>query len=340
MPSTATLSTTFDHMVVSPVNSDWVFNGHNGISPSLGNYDDDLMGQEEHASLPPITIQSTSIISREPYTVPTSSYNPTVDTITSLLSVDRQQQQQQQQQEEEYEDDYQEQPHYHRIYHYIPQSTSPPSSPPLWLGSSNTTDHLKLSTSSDHLPTFDSYYPLQFKIISHDGGCYSSNYDIQNVLRNDPSVYCSGRTGTVNISLRYLGGRNLMDTNCVLTKIIIRSPLQGFTAPCKEGLIFISHYPIDVEKTRRFDGFTKTDYDQYSSAAAVVDRDDHDPIAWFSASHRQRPQETIHINHRSGKYILIKLLRSEREQDNIDLQYIGFIGYSGPRSFASPPILY
>ncbi|CAO3575871.1 unnamed protein product [Absidia cylindrospora] len=179
-----------------------------------------------------------------------------------------------------------------------------------------------------------SYYFLLFKIISNDGGCYSSTYDIHNILRNDSSVYCSGRTGTVNILLKYCGGRVLMDTTCVLDRIIIRSPGQGFTAPCKEGLVFISHKPIDIEKTCQFDQFTKNDYDTYLAATKKLDLGDHNPVAWFNTSNHL--QQVISINQRSGKYVLIKLLRSEDNQENIDLEYIGFVGYTGARSFASP----
>lgn len=36
----------------------------------------------------------------------------------------------------------------------------------------------------------------------------------------------------------------------------------------------------------------------------------------------------------SGRYVMLKLLRSENEADNIDLQYVGLMGYFGARSFA------
>ncbi|CAO3625483.1 unnamed protein product [Cunninghamella blakesleeana] len=146
--------------------------------------------------------------------------------------------------------------------------------------------------------------------------------------------FSSGRTGTVNILLRYNGNRGFMDKSCTLSKIIIRSPGQGFTAPCKDGLVFISHYPIDVEKTYQYDHFTKENYQQYCKTKNMLDREEHDPVGWFSINDHQ---QEINIDNRSGKYVLIKLLRSEFDDDNIDLQYIGFMGYSGPQCFPSSP---
>ncbi|ORZ01880.1 hypothetical protein BCR42DRAFT_398882 [Absidia repens] len=198
-----------------------------------------------------------------------------------------------------------------------------------------------ITRDKDSIPS-SSYYFLLFKIISNDGGCHSSAYNIHNILRNDSSVYCSGRAGAVNILLKYCGGRVLMDTICVLDRIIVRSPRQGFTAPCKEGLVFISDKPIDIEsniydKTRQFDQFTKNDYEVYLATTNKLDMGDHNPIAWFNTSNHL--QQVVSINQRSGKYVLIKLLRSEDDQENIDLEYLGFVGYTGARSFASPPRL-
>lgn len=84
--------------------------------------------------------------------------------------------------------------------------------------------------------------------------------------------------------------------------------------------------------TSTFDLFTKDNYERYIQANQ--DRlDDSDPVAWFSAIHHR--QTVIEMNERSGKYVLIKLLRSDHETSNMDLQYIGFVGYSGSRCFAN-----
>ena len=91
--------------------------------------------------------------------------------------------------------------------------------------------------------------------------------------------------------------------------------------------------------TAKFDNYTKSDYERYVRSKGGPDRlEDSDPVAWFSMSSSDR-QDIVHINDRVGKYVLIKLLRAEKriegESENIDLQYVAIIGYSGARAFAS-----
>ncbi|KAI8140237.1 hypothetical protein BJV82DRAFT_624344 [Fennellomyces sp. T-0311] len=182
------------------------------------------------------------------------------------------------------------------------------------------------------------YMELDFEVLVDDGGQYSSSYGVENVLRNDSTVYCSGRSGAVNILLRYNGYAHsgiVSDRSCVVSHIVIKSPQYGFTAPCKDGLVFMSRHPIDVERSRIFDQFTREDFEQYmshKSRFSSPEDDDTDPLAWFTLS--KEKQMVIPIHDRSAKYILVKLLRSEFEADNIDLQYLGFVGYSGARYFS------
>ncbi|GAA5800617.1 hypothetical protein HPULCUR_006053 [Helicostylum pulchrum] len=168
------------------------------------------------------------------------------------------------------------------------------------------------------------YVPLHFEILQEDGGRYSTAYRIENVLRNDGTVYCSQRYGTVNILLKFEGC-----TSCSVSHIIIKSPQYGYTAPCKEGMIFASHKPIDIESTRGFDLFTQENYERYTEMNREQ-LDDSDPAAWFNAS--MYSQSVIDMKEKSCKYILIKLLGNDTS--NLDLQYIGLIGYTGSRCFA------
>ncbi|KAI8971080.1 hypothetical protein BDB01DRAFT_812671 [Pilobolus umbonatus] len=66
--------------------------------------------------------------------------------------------------------------------------------------------------------------------------------------------------------------------------------------------------------------------------------DDNDPCAWFTVSNHTR-HCVVNIPDRSGKYVLIKLLRSRYDSGNIDLQYIGILGHSGARSFGKGTLL-
>ncbi|KAF9965315.1 hypothetical protein BGZ70_005070, partial [Mortierella alpina] len=76
-------------------------------------------------------------------------------------------------------------------------------------------------------------WPLKFDMYYADGGEFNAAHAVENVLKNDSSVYCA------------------------------KAPTNGFTAPCKEGLIFVSHNPIPLEKTTLFDNMTREDYEKY-----------------------------------------------------------------------------
>ncbi|KAI7905372.1 uncharacterized protein BX663DRAFT_499499 [Cokeromyces recurvatus] len=183
---------------------------------------------------------------------------------------------------------------------------------------------------------------LNFDIVYADGGEFGSMYGIHNILLNNGSVYCSRRRGAINILTQYRGyveSGIITDKTCSISKMVIRAPRFGFTAPCKDGLIFISHKEINVSDTAMFDHFTKQDYEDYvktkmESHDGILD--DNDPVAWFTLTNEEDITTIINLNFRSGKYVLIKLLRAydyNGSAENIDIQYIGFIGCSGPRAF-------
>ncbi|KAI8062323.1 uncharacterized protein B0P05DRAFT_590505 [Gilbertella persicaria] len=183
--------------------------------------------------------------------------------------------------------------------------------------------------SIEETPTNMNYVPLEFEIVYQDGGQLSANYNIQNVLRNDQSVYCSQPCSAVNILLRYRGwkeSKHQHNRPCFLSHIIIQSPLREFTSPHQQGMVFVSHKPIDIEMTRPFDLFTQDNFTRYTQNNAHLTS--ADPVAWFTASSQNL--SVIDMKERSAKYVLIKLLGS----DNLDLQYIGFVGYMGSRCFA------
>jgi hypothetical protein len=80
---------------------------------------------------------------------------------------------------------------------------------------------------------------LKMEIVSCDGGEYDKHsayglYPIQNVLKNDKSVYCSERS-RCNLLLKHIA-----EMPFTLEKVVIRAPDRGFTAPVQEGLIFVS----------------------------------------------------------------------------------------------------
>lgn len=73
--------------------------------------------------------------------------------------------------------------------------------------------------------------PLKMEIVFCDGGLHTEaarhgrEYWLENVLRNDKSVYCTDNN-KCNLLLRHLG-----ETAFCLKKLVIKAPERGFTAP-------------------------------------------------------------------------------------------------------------
>lgn len=73
--------------------------------------------------------------------------------------------------------------------------------------------------------------PLKMEIVFCDGGLHTEaarhgrEYWLENVLRNDKSVYCTDNN-KCNLILRHLG-----ETAFCLKKLVIKAPERGFTAP-------------------------------------------------------------------------------------------------------------
>ena len=83
--------------------------------------------------------------------------------------------------------------------------------------------------------------PLKMRILSCDGGITDSNkdeksYSVDNILRQDNTVYCTrSKISTCNLLLSHQG-----ETTFCVQKMIIRAPNEGYTAPVQQGMIFIS----------------------------------------------------------------------------------------------------
>ncbi|KAF9572476.1 hypothetical protein EC968_009862 [Mortierella alpina] len=182
-------------------------------------------------------------------------------------------------------------------------------------------------------------WPLKFDMYYADGGEFNAAHAVENVLKNDSSVYCSRRPANINICLKLAEPHQTF----VLTRFSAKAPTNGFTAPCKEGLIFVSHSPIPLEKTALFDNMTREDYEKYvdsihqgSKLSELLEQhgagvDALIPAAFFQIKEDDKTCVLDFSPNRSGRYVLIKLLRSRCENglqrpENIDLQYLGLIG--------------
>ena len=73
--------------------------------------------------------------------------------------------------------------------------------------------------------------PLKMEIVYCDGGLHTEaarhgkEYWLENVLRNDKSVYCTDNN-KCDLVLRHMG-----ETTFCLKKLVVKAPAKGFTAP-------------------------------------------------------------------------------------------------------------
>ncbi|KAG2178047.1 hypothetical protein INT43_003300 [Umbelopsis isabellina] len=153
-------------------------------------------------------------------------------------------------------------------------------------------------------------------------------------LRNRYSNYPPYRILTHHITLS--PGTNRLSSSPVGDN----NPLEENPNPCiMDDSNEVSYSNLDRRQlaTERFDNFTKEDFISHSAVLRNQKTDniqdsDTEPVAWFQV--KRDNQQCVDLAERSGRYVLLKLLRSEHTAENIDLQYVGLMGYYGPRSFA------
>lgn len=172
---------------------------------------------------------------------------------------------------------------------------------------------------------------LRFELLHSDGGEYSQEYECENLLKNDYSCYCSAtekREG-INVIAKFKDG-----DSCNLTHVEVRAPCEGYTSPLGQGMIFVSWDRPDVQATNKFNSMKSVaEFKQY---VAFKQKNgglaEDDPVLFFDLKDSFVVKSKLDVA-RSGRYVLIKLLRP-RYGENIDVQYVGFHGWSGPRGFA------
>lgn len=183
---------------------------------------------------------------------------------------------------------------------------------------------------------------LNFEVSGSDGGEFSADYAASNMLRNDTSCYCSTRRSNVNVVLKFKPqDPRHQDFSFTLTQSIVKAPLTGFTSPVKEVLIFVSHHPPDVEATKKYDGITQSEFLQLLRRRKEdqTGPKEDDPAAFISMV--KGVPFVLHdfLPFRTGKYILVKFLSSDGYEENIDCQFVGFMGFVGKRAFPEASFL-
>jgi len=208
---------------------------------------------------------------------------------------------------------------------------------------------------------------LRMEIVSCDGGEHRRDnppglYRVQNVLRNDKSVYCS-ESSQCNLLLKHIG-----EAPFALEKVVIRAPDRGFTAPVQEGLVFVSMSADDLltgtsAYNLRYDNrsplvsptpSSPTEDNEHISLREALE----DPSLWQYS--RQGTQEDMEerienlrlrserLNAESAdlisslrsdserRRILRQMVEHEDEADGENCEHAGEESYSGPAGVSAP----
>eukprot|EP01026_Neomeris_dumetosa_P068195 TRINITY_DN6670_c0_g1_i2.p1 TRINITY_DN6670_c0_g1~~TRINITY_DN6670_c0_g1_i2.p1 ORF type:complete len:223 (-),score=9.28 TRINITY_DN6670_c0_g1_i2:1478-2146(-) len=181
-------------------------------------------------------------------------------------------------------------------------------------------------------------YPiLKFKIIYADGGCYSQEYGFSNLLIDDGTCYSSLKREGVNLCVQHKRACAF-----TITGVDVAAPRIGYTCPLGQGIIFNSWKRPDEHLCEMFDEVHNVQefqdcVRQYQAKLAQMTGLDQDeipqPILFFDLRGQFRQEYQLGVP-RSGRYVLLKLLRSRNYGENIDVRYVGFRGFYG--GFSSP----
>ncbi|PJF18844.1 hypothetical protein PSACC_01347 [Paramicrosporidium saccamoebae] len=182
---------------------------------------------------------------------------------------------------------------------------------------------------------------LGFDICESNGGEYSEEYRLGNILEDDRSVYCSRLKKNVNILMSHKSSLSSMRAAPFwLDELYIRVPAIGFTAPLKNGFIFVCTEDVPINTFDNYDEIDTTtllDCNQESNGPALpLVPACVKTVLFFQFD---RNATTFHYRFQSAvkdaRYIFVKMLGSFGSRDNIDVEFVGFRGKDGKLSFPS-----
>ena len=172
---------------------------------------------------------------------------------------------------------------------------------------------------------------LNFKVHWTDGGQHSDAFKVTNLLENNSSTYCSSKAENVNVVFEESEGRRFR-----LGKIDIRTAGSGYTAPCKDALVFVCDKVPDMNEYKKFDSLTKPQFEDMKedpllkNATFVSFKFTSDETSVDESDEEEEDTTAKPVNISlspllEGKYVLVKLIRP-RSGDNIDMEFVGFAG--------------
>ncbi len=186
--------------------------------------------------------------------------------------------------------------------------------------------------------TFESDW-LDVVLCECDGGAASDGLGVLNVLRNDRSVYSTARDRNVNIILKHTS--RLTSQQAVpfsLSEVCIRVPCDGFTAPLKNGFIFVCSENVLPSEFESYDHVNTTSLLCTTGRTSEIKLPQVPPsvrtVLYFNLDpnavcFRYKFQSAV----TDARYLFVKLLGSVGRGENIDVQFLGFKGSLGKLSF-------
>ena len=176
---------------------------------------------------------------------------------------------------------------------------------------------------------------LPFKVHWTDGGGHDdSSHKVTHLLENNSDTYCSAKKDNVSIVFEESRGRRFR-----LSRIDLRTAGDGYTAPCKDAMVFVCDEAPDMKKYKKFDSYTKDQFEDElddepllkkakfvsfkfaPDDESVDESEDEDQEAILDVKTTLNPLL-------EGKYVLVKLIRARMGDDveNIDMEFVGFVG--------------
>lgn len=186
---------------------------------------------------------------------------------------------------------------------------------------------------------------LNFEIQTADGENFEENHEINNVLRDDFSVFSSRVKTNVDIKLTHITEISPVKyCSFSLSEIYIRVPTLKSMSPLRDGFIFTCSRPVSAAVLNPFGAidtrcFLRSENGQLGFTLPPISASVKN-ILYFQLDYNnsnfsykfQTPVTDV-------KVIYIKMLNNLGLQDSIDVEFFGFKGTIGMLSFPSGYIL-
>eukprot|EP01120_Amphizonella_sp_Union-15-10_P004358 TRINITY_DN14985_c0_g1_i1.p1 TRINITY_DN14985_c0_g1~~TRINITY_DN14985_c0_g1_i1.p1 ORF type:complete len:166 (+),score=11.52 TRINITY_DN14985_c0_g1_i1:277-774(+) len=143
------------------------------------------------------------------------------------------------------------------------------------------------------------------------------------------TCYCtkSGRNENVNMIVVHKSERD--DVFFFATKILVETPSYGYSSPLKDGLVFFSLFRPDPSEFSKYDNFKKSDFESLKTNFKAETNNDLSSLHPVTFIDIRSHQYSVNIETPVlGKFVYLKLLRTEPVDTTIDIQKFEICGHS------------